>query len=257
MDLGLKNKVALVTGGSRGLGRYCALALAREGANVAICARTQDNLSKTVAEMKAFGGQAAGLVADVTNPQDAPRVHAEVVRLLGPVDILVNNVGGGKGGEFSETTEEHLKESFDLNVFGSFRLIKLVAPHMQQQKWGRIINIASIWGREYGGRLAYMTGKSALIAFTKHLSRSLAKDGVLVNSVAPGSTDFPGGSWERFQKQNPPDVVKEFVKNELPMGQFGKPEPIADLVAFLASERASTISGSCIVVDAGQSRALF
>lgn len=257
MDLGIKGRVALVTGGSKGLGKHCAISLAREGVKVAICGRTEETLNKAIEELKSYGNPAIGMVADVTDAQAAAHLHKEVVDRLGPVDILVNNVGGGRGGELMETTEEQLQEAFELNVFGALRLTKLVVPHMKEQRWGRIINIASIWGREYGGRFAYMTGKATLIAMTKHMARNLAKDGILVNSVAPGSTDFPGGSWERFQKQNPPEVVRDFIEQELPMGRFGWPEPVGDLVAFLASERAGTITGACINVDGGQSRSLF
>ena len=257
MDLEIQNKVALVTGGSRGLGRQCALSLAREGAKVAICGRTEDTLKKAVEEIKSFGNAAMGVVADVTDHQAVADLHREVVDQLGPVDILVNNVGGGRGEDFMEITEEQLHEAFNLNVFGSLRLIKLVVPAMKEKKWGRIINIASIWGREYGGRFGYMTGKAALIALTKHMALTVAKDGILVNSVAPGSTTFPGGSWDRFQRQNSPEVVKDFIEHELPMGKFGWPEPVGDLVAFLASERAGMITGACINVDGGQSRSLF
>ena len=135
--------------------------------------------------------------------------------------------------------------------------MKLVVPHMQQQRWGRIINIASIWGREYGSNISYMTTKAALISATKHAAITLGRHGILVNSIAPGSIEHPGGSWERFQKDNPPDVVKDFVDHNLPLGRFGWPEPLGDLVAFLASERASLISGACIVIDGGQSKSMI
>jgi 3-oxoacyl-[acyl-carrier protein] reductase len=256
MDLGLTHKVAIVTGGSRGIGKYCALSLAKEGARVAICSRGDEDINKAVAEIGQFG-EVISVLGDITDPKSTTRIHETVTKKLGPIDILVNNVGGGKGGEFWDTSESDLQEAFNLNVFSAFRLINLVIPHMQQQKWGRIICIASIWGREYGGRFSYMTGKAALIAMTKHLSKTLAKDGILVNSVAPGSTDFPDGSWDRFQKQSPPNVVQDFINNQLPMGKFSWPEPIGDLVAFLASKNAGTITGTCINIDAGQSNSLF
>jgi 3-oxoacyl-[acyl-carrier protein] reductase len=128
---------------------------------------------------------------------------------------------------------------------------------MKAQKWGRIINIASIYGREHGGSIDYMTGKAGLIAFSKHLALQMAPYGVLVNCVAPGSIDFPGSSWDRFQKTQPPEVVKEFINRNLPMGRFGWPEPIGETVAFLASDRANLITGACINIDGGQSRSLF
>lgn len=135
--------------------------------------------------------------------------------------------------------------------------MKLVIPHMQEQKWGRIINIASIWGREHGGNISYMSTKAALIGATKHAALSLAKDGILVNSIAPGSIAHEGGSWERFQNENSPDVVESFIAQNLPMGKFGWPEPLGDLVAFLSSERAGLVTGACIVIDGGQSKSMI
>ena len=130
--------------------------------------------------------------------------------------------------------------------------MRLVIPHMQQQRWGRIINIASIWGREQGGNISYISAKAALIAATKNAAVSLGKDGILVNSIAPGSIAHAGGSWERFQRDNPPEIVQSFIDQNLPLGKFGWPEPLGDLIAFLASERAGLITGACIVVDGGQ-----
>ena len=258
MDLGIKGRVALVTGGSRGLGRQCALSLAGEGVNVAICGRTAGTLDATVGEIKSKGVNAVGLVADVSDVSVADSLHQQVVEALGPVDILVNNVGGSRArSDIVGTSLEDFKGTFDINLFGGFQLMKLVVPHMRQRRWGRIINIASIFGREHGGNIAYMSAKAALIGATKHAALSLAPDGVLVNSIAPGSISHPGGSWERFQSDNPPDVVKSFIEQNLPMGRFGWPEPVGDLCAFLASERASLITGACIVVDGGQSKSLI
>ena len=254
MDLGISGRVALVTGGSRGLGRQSALALAGEGVNVAICGRTRETLDRTVDEIRSIGVSSIGVVADVSDTAAAGPLHDQVVEGLGPIDILVNNVGGTRArSDFLGTSLEDFKGTFDINLFGGFQLMKLAVPHMRAERWGRIINIASIWGREYGGNLSYMPSKAALIATTKHMAITLAKDGVLVNSIAPGSIEHPGGGWERFQKENPPEVVEKFIEQNLPMGRFGWPEPVGDLVAFLASERASLITGACIVVDGGQS----
>lgn len=259
MDLGIKDRVAIVTGGSRGLGRQIALSLAREGVKVAICGRTQDSLEKTLAEIKTHKVKAIAIPADVTEPGAAQRIYDTTVEQLGPVDILVNNVGGsrGIGPDIESTPEEGFRQIFELNLFDAFRLIKLVVPGMRQRKWGRIISIASIYGREYGGSISYMAAKAALIAITKHLALTLAKDNVLINSVAPGSILFPGGGWDRFVREQPKEVVQEFIARNLPMGKFGWPEPIGDTVAFLASERASLITGACINVDGGQSRSLI
>ncbi len=257
MDLGIKDRVAIVTGGSRGLGRMCALALAREGVNVAICGRTQATLDKAVEELNTLGVSATGIVADMTEPTAAKKVYDGVVAELGPVDILVNNVGGRRGTTILETSEEQFKTSFEFNLFGALRLMKLAIPPMKDRHWGRVINIASIWGREYGASTDYMAAKAALIAMTKHAAVELVRDNVLVNSVAPGSILHPGGSWERFSREQSPEVVKEFIARNLPVGKFGWPEPVGDLVAFLASERASMITGACINIDAGQSKSLI
>ena len=258
MDLGIAGKVALVTGGSRGLGRQCALSLVGEGVNVAICGRTQNTLDATVGELRGAGVSSIGVVADVSDVGVIDSLHRQVVDGLGPVDILVNNVGGARARtDIVGTSLEDFKGTFDLNVFGGFELMKQVLPHMREQRWGRIINIASIWGREHGGNISYMSAKAALIGATKHAALSLASDGVLVNSIAPGSIAHPGGTWERFQRDNPTDVVQDFIDQNLPMGRFGWPEPVGDLCAFLASERASLITGACIVADGGQSTSMI
>lgn len=258
MDLGIEGKTALVTGGSRGLGKHCALSLAREGVNVAICGRTQATMDGTVSELRALGVDSTGVVADVSEVSGIESLHQQVVDDLGPLDILVNNVGGSRNrDDILEVSLEDFKATFDLNLFGGFQLMKLALPHMKDRQWGRIINIASIWGREHGGAISYMSAKAALIGATKHAGLTLAPHGILVNSIAPGSIAHEGGSWERFQNENPPEVVSDFIDQNLPMGKFGWPEPVGDVVAFLASERASLITGSCIVVDGGQSHSMI
>ena len=258
MDLGLNDKIAMITGGSRGLGRQIAEALAREGCQVSICARDEAQLNSTVAELASQGYRVQGTPADVTDEAEAQRFYSETVAGLGNPNILVNNVGGRRGSTlFEETTMAQFREGLEINLFSAVQLAALVLPQMQAAGWGRIINIASIYGREHGGSIDYMTGKAALIAFSKHLALELAPHGVLVNCVAPGSIDFSGSTWERFQNTQPPEVVAEFISRNLPMGRFGWPEPIGETVAFLASDRADLITGACINVDGGQSRSLF
>ncbi len=253
MELDLGGKVALVTGGSRGLGRHCALSLAREGADVAICGRTPQTLEAAAAELAALGARVATVVGDVGERSDIGRIHAAATAALGPVDILVNNVGGTRSREdISGTGLDDFAGTFDLNLFGGYELTRLALPHMRERGWGRIINIASIWGREYGGNISYMAAKAALIAATKHAAVSLGRHGILVNSIAPGSISHPGGTWERFQRDSPPEAVRDFIDRNLPLGRFGWPEPVGDLVAFLASDRAGMITGACIPVDGGQ-----
>ena len=233
------------------------MSLAREGVKVAICARDPETLKRTVSELEALGQPSLGISADVIQ-EDAPqRVFAETEETLGTVDILVNNVGGRRGTTLTETSEEQFQEGYQANLFSAVRFMKQAVPGMKERGWGRIVNISSIYGREYGGSVDYMGSKAALIATTKHMALELAKDGVLVNCVAPGSIMHPGSSWERFTNQQSPEVVSEFIARNLPMGKFGWPQPIGDTVAFLASECASLVTGTCINVDGGQSRSLF
>ena len=258
MDLGLQGRVAMITGGSHGLGKQAASALGREGCKVAICARGAEQLEEARADLSGAGIEVIAVQADVTNHDDQVRFHNETKSALGDCDILVNNVGGRRGTtDFQETGMELFREGMEVNLFSAVELVSLVLPHMRDQRWGRIISISSIYGREYGGSVDYMTAKAGLIAFSKHLALNLAPENVLVNCIAPGSIDFPGSTWDRFQQNNPPEVVDEFIARNLPAGKFGWPEPIGETVAFLASDRADLITGTCLNVDGGQSRSLF
>ena len=258
VDLGIAGRVALVTGGSRGLGRQAALTLAREGCVVAICARGAEAMEETVAELRSLSPRSIGVQADVTSAEDGRRFHEEATSALGAVDILVNNVGGTKGGrDFDSTSDEDWIDTLELNLMSTVRMTRLVLPGMRERRWGRIVNIASIFGREYGGGPTYMAAKAAVIALSKHLGLTLAPYNVLVNSVAPGSIRFPGGGWDRFVTNGPPEAVQEFIDRNLPAGRFGWPEPVGEMVAFLCSERADLITGASINVDGGQSRSLI
>ena len=258
MDLGIEGRVALVTGGSRGLGRQAALALCQEGCRVAICARGEEGLDETVGEMKGLGYEVVGIQADVSTADGTETFYQESVKAFGQVDILVNNVGGTRGGrDFDFTTDQDWLDTLELNLLSAVRLTRLGLPGMKERRWGRIVNIASVWGREFGGGLTYMTAKAALIAFSKHLALSLAPYNVLVNTLAPGSIQFPGGGWDRFVKGNSPEVVQEFIARQLPMGKFGWPEPVGAMVAFLCSEQADLVTGASISVDGGQARSLI
>jgi 3-oxoacyl-[acyl-carrier protein] reductase len=249
MDLGLKGKVAIVTGGSRGIGRSICLALADEGCDVALCARGEEKLRETEAELRARGVRALGVVADVTIAADVDRLVDETVKAFGRVDVLVNNAGGGRPGD----ADSDWQAGHEVNLMAAVRASRAVVPYMRSQGGGVIIHIVSIWGREAGGGLIYNAYKAAMVSHAKNLALQLAPAGIRVNSVAPGSVLFPGGSWARRVEADP-EGMKQFVAQNIPSGRFGRPEEVANAVVFLASDRASWITGACLNVDGGQSR---
>ena len=256
MDLGLAGKVAVITGGSRGLGFASARALVAEGAHVVICGRTPRTLDSAAAQLAEVGGDAARVLAveaDVSREKDLRRLVDEAVTRFGGVDVLVNNVGLGKGGGLMDTPDDVWQQAFDQTLYPAIRASRLVVPHMQQRGGGVILLIASIWGRESGGRMTYNAVKAAEISLGKALAQQLAASNIRVNSVAPGSILFEGGSWHQRQQADPEGMAR-FVERELPFGRFGRAEEVGDVVAFLASSRASWISGACITVDGCQSR---
>ena len=246
MDLGLTGKVAIVTGGSRGIGRSIALALAAEGCRVAICARTEEPLRATEAEL-AERTEALGIVADVTKADDIERLVQETVDHFGRLDILVNNAGV-RG---SDDTDDIWNAIYESNLLAAARTTRSAVPRMLAAGGGSVVHITSIYGRESGGPLAYNAIKSAMNAHAKAMALELAPD-IRVNAVAPGSVAFPGGSWGRRLEDDPEGMAK-FLAENIPVGRFGTPEEIANVVVFLCSEQASWVTGACINVDGGQS----
>jgi 3-oxoacyl-[acyl-carrier protein] reductase len=257
MDLQLANRVAIVTGSSKGLGFASAKALAAEGCRVCICARGPEALETAAAELRGERpSDILAVAADLATSDGAEKVVTATIEAFGTVDILVNNVGAAKGGEIADTADDVWQEAFEQTLYPAIRMSRLVVPHMKKQGSGSIVMIASIWGRESGGRMTYNAVKAAEISLAKSMAQQLAKDGIRVNSVAPGSILFAGGSWEKRQKADPAGMA-EFVRRELPFGRFGRADEVGAAVAFLASPRASWISGSSVTVDGCQSRSLI
>jgi 3-oxoacyl-[acyl-carrier protein] reductase len=259
MNLELSGKVALVTGSSRGLGLASARALAAEGCRVCVCARGEGPLQQAAASLRDAAGRddaVLAIAADLTTTAGVGAVFTQLLATFGGVDILVNNLGLARGAGITETTDAEWQEAFDATLYPAIRASRLAVPAMRARGGGAIVMIASIYGRESGGRMTYNAVKAAEISLAKSLAQQLARDNIRVNSVAPGSILFEGGSWWKRQQADP-DGIAEFVRRELPFGRFGKPEEVGDAVAFLASPRASWISGASLVVDGCQSRALF
>lgn len=256
MDLHLKDRIALVTGSSRGLGLAAARSLAAEGCRVCLCARGTEQLDRAAEEVRNAAGaadQVLAVQADLTELAGVETVVARVIDRWGGVDVLVNNLAVARGAGIVDTPDEAWQEAFDGTLFPTIRATRLAVPHMRRRGGGAVILIASIFGREAGGRTTYNAVKAAEISLAKSLALELAADNIRVNSVAPGSILFPGGSWWKRQ-QSDPEGIAAFVRRELPFGRFGRPEEVGDVVAFLASPRASWISGSCVTVDGCQSR---
>ncbi|MBA2302031.1 MAG: SDR family oxidoreductase [Acidobacteria bacterium] len=256
MDLGLTEKIAIVTGASRGLGLASARSLVAEGCRVCICARGEERLTEAALEVEAAAkkpGMVAAVQADVSTQAGVNLVIDRTVDTFGGLDILVNNVGRAAGGDILGTTDAEWQAALDETLFPAIRASRAAVPHMKSRGGGVILMIASIWGRESGGRMTYNAVKAAEISLAKAMAQQLAPLNIRVNSIAPGSILFAGGSWHTRQQADPQGIA-EFVKRELPFGRFGRADEVASVVTFLASSRASWVSGASLTVDGCQSR---
>ncbi len=247
MELGLTGKRALVTGSSRGIGYAIAEALVAEGVRVALTARTAADVEAAADRLRKRGGDVVALTGDLTLSADVERVVQGAAEAFGGLDILINNVGGGIGGN----TDEGWQYTFDVNLNAAVRASRAATPLMQAQRSGVILIISSVSGWQVGGSPQYNAAKAAEIMYARSLAKELGADGIRVNAVSPGSIMFEGGGWAR-RKERDPEGIATFIANDMPLGRFGTPEEIANVCVFLCSDRASLVTGANIAVDGCQ-----
>jgi 3-oxoacyl-[acyl-carrier protein] reductase len=246
MDMGLKGKVALITGASKGIGKACAHALAVEGCSVVICARGREALDKTAGEIKTGEMEVLAVQADIASPQDIVNMVAVTMEKFGRIDVLVNNAGFFPIRMFEQMSQEEWQRVIDINLTGTFLVTREVYGHMADRGEGKIINIVSAAGRIGGaGFVHYSAAKAGVIGFTKALAREAAEAGIRVNAIAPGIVET-----ETAKSVFPGFALKEYVKN-VPMGRLGKDEDLAGLVTFLCSAQSAYITGQVFAVDGG------
>jgi NAD(P)-dependent dehydrogenase (short-subunit alcohol dehydrogenase family) len=257
VELGLKDKVAVVTGGTEGIGRATALRLAAEGAKVAICARSKDKLEQVAAEITRAGGTALALAADASKSADIERFITAVAGRFGRIDILVNNAGTSARGMFLEIDDATWHADLELKLFGAIRCTRLVVPYMKKQGGGRIINITISSAKQPGaGSMPTSVSRAAGLALTKALSKEYAADNILVNTVCIGKIKS-GQHERRFTREGVTEAdYYSKLSRDIPMGRVGEAAEVANVIAFLSSAAASYVTGSSINLDGGISGVL-
>lgn len=255
MDLSLKGKKALVTGGAVGIGQAIAVDLAKEGANVIIISRNGEALNKTLDSMGGKGAGHYGIVCNITD-EGAPQALAdEIHKNFGEIDIVVNNVGSTLDITDPYCPISDWRKVFRLNFEVAIEINNLFIPHMKEQDWGRIVMITSGAGLENTGPVTFGSAKAALTAYTRSMGRILATEtsNVVMTAVSPGVVLTEGGHWEKVLEERP-EHAERYLKDRCPLGRFGEPSEISSVVVFLCSEKASFCQGAIVPVDAGQSR---
>lgn len=263
MDLGIAGRVAIITGASRGIGRAVAERLCREGANVALCARNRETLAEAQRALEALGGgRVLAVEADLTEPAAAERVVEAALAAWGRIDILVNNAGAARGMPFDELTQELWLENLQLKLFGYLGMARLVLPHLRRNAWGRIVNVAGLAGLQ-PSPLSMPLGlnNAGILNVMKALADGEAAHNILVTTVCPGPILTDRQTQLLRDVARTKGISVEAAQSEatsaIPLRRMGRPEEVADVVAFLASERASYITGSVVIVDGGLHRAMI